>query len=84
VNLLGDPDRRIVGAISLVAVAVCFVVGVVGWWAGWPRMAWSIAFGLLLWAFAGTYYARRVNPKWSLYAIALGAFLVIETWMTLS
>jgi len=75
VNLFGDPDRRIIGAVSLVAMAVCLVVGLAGLRLDWPRAIASVAFGVFGFGMAGTYYARRMRPGWLIWACALGLLL---------
>jgi len=80
VNLFGDPDRRIVGAMSLLVMAVSLVVTIVGWRAGWPKVIWSVASGVLWLGIAGSYYARRMRSGQIVWACCLGALFLTYSW----
>jgi uncharacterized membrane protein AbrB (regulator of aidB expression) len=77
VNLFGDPDRRIIGAVSLVVMAACLVVGLGGLRFDWPRVISAAAFVVFGVGMSGTYYARRVETRWIFWACALGVMLAL-------
>ncbi len=76
-NLFGDPDRRIIGAASLVVMGACLVAGLVGLRLDWPRGISAAAFLVFGVGMAGTYYARRVETRWIYWACALGVLLAL-------